>query len=134
MGHFCFLSAELAERKQKLEADLVELVTKAKEVSKTLDICEWVIEAQEDISSMEKELNILGTINNNLEVMREELREHESRIDYWIEAAKAAEIAQDHLVKISRGEELIKKIELKKSLVEKSLTIFRSNCQKMNFY
>jgi len=100
-------SAELSERKQKLEADLVELVTKAKEVSKTLDICEWVIEAQEDISSMEKELNILGTINNNLEVMREELREHESRIDYWIEAAKAAEITQDHLVKISRGEELI---------------------------
>lgn len=114
-------SAELSERKQKLEADLVELVTKAKEVSKTLDICEWVIEAQEDISSMEKELNILGTINNNLEVMREELREHESWIDYWIEAAKAAEIAQGHLVKISRGEELIKKIELKKNLVEKKL-------------
>ena len=100
-------SAELAERKQKLEADLVELVPKAKEVSKTLDICEWVIEAQEDISSMEKELNILGTINNNLESMREELRENESRIDYWIEAAKAAEIAQGHLVKISRGKELI---------------------------
>jgi hypothetical protein len=58
-------SAEFAARKQKFEADLIELVTKAKEVSKTLDICEWVIEAQEDFSSMEKELNILGTINKN---------------------------------------------------------------------
>ena len=42
-------SAELAEKKEKLEAELSELITKAKKVSKTLDICEWVIEAQEDI-------------------------------------------------------------------------------------
>ncbi len=114
-------SAELAKRKQKLEADHEELVTKAKEVSKTLDICEWVVEAKEDILSMEKELNILCNINNNLEEMREELSECESRIDYWIVAAKDAEIAQGHLGKISRVEEIIEEIKLKKSLVEKKL-------------
>jgi len=112
-------SAELAERKQKFEADLEELITKVKEVSKILDICEWVIEAKEDISSMEKELNKLGNINKDLEGMREELRENESRTDYWMEAVKAAEIAQGYLVKISKGEELIKKIKITKDLLER---------------
>jgi superfamily I DNA and/or RNA helicase len=115
-------SAELAERKQKLETELAELVTKIKEVSKTLDIYEWVMEAPEDISSMEKDLNILDTINENLEGLREELRRHESQIDHWNEAAKAAEIAQGHLIKISRGEELFNKLELKKGLIEKKLS------------
>jgi superfamily I DNA and/or RNA helicase len=115
-------SAELAERKQKLETERAELVTKVKEVTMTLDIYEWVTETPEDISSMEKDLNILDTINENLEELREELRIHESQIDYWKEAAKAAEIAQGHLVKISRGEDLFKKLELKKGLIEKKLS------------
>ncbi len=115
-------SAELAERKQQLKTEHAELVTKVKEVSMTLDIYEWVTEAPEDISSMEKDLNILDTINENLEGLREELRRHESQIDHWNEAAKAAEIAQGHLVKISRGEELFKKLELKKGLIEKKLS------------
>jgi superfamily I DNA and/or RNA helicase len=115
------LSAKLTEKKQKLEADLVELAAKAKEVSTTLDICQWVIEAKEDISSMEEELNKLRTINNNLEAMREELREHKSKIDYWKEAAKDAEIAQGHLVKVAREEEWIKKTQSQKSFAEQKL-------------
>ncbi|MBL7128383.1 MAG: DEAD/DEAH box helicase family protein [Ignavibacteria bacterium] len=114
-------SAELAERKQKLETELADLITKAKETSKTLDICEWVMEAQEDISSMEKELNILDTINENLKGLREELRKHESQTDHWNESAKAAEIAQGHSVKIFRSEELIKKLESEKTFVAKKL-------------
>ncbi len=115
-------SAELAERKQNLEIELAYLITKAKENSKILDICEWVMEAHEDILSMEKELNVLCSINKNLEGLREELRISESQIDHWDEAAKAAEIAQGHLIKISRGEELLKKLELKKELIEKKLS------------
>ena len=115
-------SAELAERKQKLENELNDLITKAKENSKTLDICEWVMEAQKDISSMDEELKVLNKISENLEALRDELRNYESQVDHWNEAARAAEIAQGYLVKASRGEELIKKLELKKNIAEKRLS------------
>jgi superfamily I DNA and/or RNA helicase len=114
-------SAELAEKKEKLEAELAELVTKVKEVSNIVDICEWTTEAQEDISSMEKELDTLQTTNRNLEEMREELREHESLISHWDKATEAAKIAQSHLVKVSRSEELINKLGFKNDLTGKQL-------------
>ncbi len=114
-------SAELTKRRDDLEIKLSELTKHVKEVSRKVDICEWTTEAAADISSMENELSIYNSINRNLEEMRAKLREHESLIDYWEKAAKAANVAQGHLVKISRCEELIKKIEDSKGAVKKKL-------------
>lgn len=119
--HVAKRSAILTEKKGELELELTELTAKIKEVSKTLDICEWVIEAQEDIPSMERELNDLNATNKNSEEMRENLRDHELRIDYWNEAVKAAGIAKSHLEKFSRGEEVIKKLGHKKAHVQNNI-------------
>ena len=97
-------SDELAERKQKLEHELTNLIAKAKENFKTLDIYEWVMETPKDISCMDEELNVLKKTKNNIQALRDELGNYESQIEKWNEAAKAAEIAQRHLVNTSRGE------------------------------
>ena len=65
--HVAKRSAELTGRKEKLEFELNELAIKVKEISKTLDICEWLIEAQEDIPSMERELNVTVHFTDDVE-------------------------------------------------------------------
>ena len=109
-------SAELAERKQLIENELAELIKKVKETSKTLDICEWVMEAEEDISSMEKELNILENRGENLERLREELRKLESQTGHWDEAVKDAEIAIENFNKLLSHRKSLEDLEGKKEI------------------
>jgi len=114
-------SAELANKKATLEVELSDLTKNVKDVSKKIDICEWTVEAASDISSMEKELSLYHSMNRNLDDAREELVKHESLIPYWGEATREATIAQSHLIKISRCEGLVTKLEHKKDLLEKKL-------------
>lgn len=104
-------SAELAERRANLESSLNASTAKIKEICKIIDICEWVDEAQDDITSMTTELNELQKLEMNLEGMRSELLQLEASSDYWKIAQKAAYEAGDDLTKISRVDEQISKIE-----------------------
>lgn len=103
--------AELAERRANLESSLKAATAKIKEVCKTIDICEWVGEAQGDIASMTRDLNELQKVEMNLEGMRSELSQLEALSDYWNVAQKAAHDASGHLTKISSVDEQICKIE-----------------------
>ena len=114
-------SAELANKKADLEVELSDLTKNVKETSKKIDICEWTVEAKTDITSMEKELSIYHSMDNNLENMRSELQEEESLIDYWDKASRAAYIAKKYITEISHSESLIKDIENSKSIVEEKL-------------
>lgn len=104
-------SGELTQRRAKLESTLNAATTRIKEICTTIDICEWVGEAQHDIASMTSDLNELQKLEMNLEGMRPELSQLEASSDYWNIAQKDAHDASDHLTKISRVDEQISKIE-----------------------
>jgi len=104
-------SAELAERRANLESSLNTATTEIKEVCKLIDICEWVDEAKDDIISMTADLDELERLEVELERLQSELSQLEASSDYWITAEKSAHDASSHLIKISRIDERISKIE-----------------------
>jgi hypothetical protein len=104
-------SAELSERRTNLESSLNAATVKIKEICKTIDICEWVNEAQDDITSMTNELDNLQKLEANLERMRPQLSQFQASSDYWNTAQQAAHDAKSHLIKLSRVDEQISKLE-----------------------
>jgi len=104
-------SAQLAERRANLESSLNTDTAEIKEVCKLIDICEWVDEAEDDIISMTADLNELKKLEVELEWLQSELSQLEASSDYWITAEKSAHDAIGHLIKISRVDERISKIE-----------------------
>ena len=104
-------SAELAERRANLESSLNTATAEIKEICKTIDICEWVDEARDDITSMTNDLNYLQSMEVKSERMRFELSQLEASSDYWNTAQKAANDANSHLIKISKVNERISKLK-----------------------
>lgn len=114
-------SEELTNKKTDLEAELSEHTVKLKDVTRNLDICEWTIEAETDISSMEKEISVYHSMDINLEEMKSELQEEESLVDYWDNASRAAHTAKKYSTEILNSESLINDIENSKTIVEEKL-------------
>ena len=104
-------SAELSERRANLESSLNAATAKIKEICKTIDICEWVDEAEDDITSMTTDLYNLQKLQANLQRLRSELFQLQDSSDYWNTAQKAAHDANSHLIKLSRVDEQISKLE-----------------------
>ncbi|MGB2806781.1 MAG: AAA domain-containing protein [Sedimentisphaerales bacterium] len=66
-------SEELAERRVKLATELGQIVTEVKEASRTIDICEWLDEAEDDIISMTNDLDELKSLEVESESLQTEL-------------------------------------------------------------
>lgn len=104
-------SAELAERRGKLEAELCQAVTVIKEASRTIDICEWLDEAEDDIISMTDDLDELKRLEVESESLIAELSQLEASSDYWITAEKSAHDASRHLTKLSMTNEQVSNLK-----------------------
>ena len=104
-------SAELAERRTNLESSLSAATEQIKQICKIIDICEWVDEAEDDITSMTTDLYDLQKLQANLQRLRSELLQLEASSDYWNTAQNAAHDAKSHLIKISRLDEQISKLK-----------------------
>ncbi|MFW9831911.1 MAG: AAA domain-containing protein, partial [Candidatus Thorarchaeota archaeon] len=104
-------SEELAERRVKLATELGQIVTEIKETSRTIDICEWLDEAEEDIITMTNDLDELKSVEVESESLQSELSQLEASSDYWITAEKSAHDAISHLNKLSRANELLSKLK-----------------------
>jgi len=104
-------SAELAERRGNLETEVAEAVAWIKDASKTIDICEWLDEAEDDIISMTNDLDELNSLEVESESLQTELSQLEALSDYWIASEKSAHDATSHLIKLSSTNELLSNLK-----------------------
>lgn len=104
-------SAELAERRVKLATELGQIVTEIKGASRTIDICEWLDEAEDDIISMTNDLDELKSLEVESKSLQSELSQLEASSDYWLTAEKSANDASSHLTKLSRANEQVSNLK-----------------------
>ena len=100
-------SAILAERRTSLQSDLEVATAQVKDVCRTIDICEWINEARDDITFMAADIDALQDLEERIEEKRQELLQVEDKFDYWKEAKGAAE---DAVINAARLSQLVERI------------------------
>ena len=114
-------AAELTARREKLIAERETSVKKVKRVSRSIDVCEWVAEAEHDINDMALDLAELQNLEATLEKTREKQSSLTASLGYWAAAAKAAEAAQHSLVQMVALDGSIADMRQRHSIVETEL-------------
>jgi superfamily I DNA and/or RNA helicase len=104
-------SAELAERREECKEEKATASEKVARLSRLIDLCEWVGEAEPDIKSMSGELEKLAAEEDELNRARLELESLLSEAPKVVAAAEDARAAMNVLTKIRGYDELIAKAQ-----------------------
>ena len=106
--------AELAERLEDLGAERQSSIERTAELSRSIDICEWVAIARGDLDVASGELADVQRLESELDRTREERAHLEGETDSWQNAAEAAREIKDAM---SRRETLTERArELSKTV------------------
>lgn len=108
--HVARRSEELTERRDALDSELQAASIEVRELSRQIDICEWVGEAQEDLTAMSTDLVALAELERELSKAEEEGRQLQDRSVYWAAALMAATEAQRQMRLSSEYEATIPQI------------------------
>jgi len=103
-------SAQLAQRRDALESERDKIATEVLRISRSIELCEWVSEAQRDITSMRRSLEKVQQLENDLEQAKTDYAQLAPREEYWAKASEDAGKAQIHLSRLRELNE--KKSEL----------------------
>lgn len=105
-------SKELAEQRDKCEVEKKTAIVNVLQLSRDIELCEWVIEAEKDLPEMVQDVNELENLENQRDQKRQKLRELAVRSQDWKVAYEAACYAQVCTAEILKFNNLISEIQL----------------------
>jgi len=108
--HVARRSEELAKRRDALKEELAAATEEAVQISRKVDILEWLNEAKTDITTMVKDLKEVQELELELEHIRKEHSRLAALAPKVTAAVRTARYAQSRLVKIEKIGEVIKDI------------------------
>jgi len=92
--HVARRSEELAERRDALKVEWEGAVSEVTAISRTIDICEWALSAQDGLDEATLEISDLHGLEEALEGTQADRARLEEQREYWATAAEAARHAQ----------------------------------------
>jgi len=105
-------SKELADQRDKCEAEKKTAIVNVLQLSRDIELCEWVIEAEKDLPEMIQSVNELQNLENQRDQKRQKLRELAARSQDWKVAYEAACYAQVCTAEILKLNNLIAEIQI----------------------
>ena len=114
-------SAKLAERRDTLQMQLSQIITEVKGICTTIEICEWLDKAGDDIVSMTNDLEVIEEWEVKLDLLKSELSEREDWSDYWNIAETDAQDTINDLAEIEKINTQVSKLKHQLNRIEITL-------------
>ncbi len=109
-------SVKLASHRDSLAAEREAVATQTVQVSRRIEICEWVAEARQDLAKMTQDLAEIRALEADLERARAEESRLSASSVQWAAAARAARAAQERLAVESRFVKRIAEVKQRLSM------------------
>jgi len=119
--HVAKKTKELTERRGELEKECIEISAKVMELSRQINIYEWLDEAEGDIAIMADNLDDLDALEDRLE----EIQDKESRLAdrnmFWSQAKTDANRSQNQQAQILEIDEEMRNAKFRKSKMQEDM-------------
>lgn len=114
-------SKELAEQRDKCETDKKAAIAGVLQVSRNIELCEWVIDAGKDLPAITKSINELQNLEYQYELKKQKFSELFSRSQTWETTNEAAQRAQTAVSEIQKCDTLIMEVRTRLNGEEEKL-------------
>jgi len=119
--HVAQRSEELANQRDALKVELAATTADVIQVSRKIEICEWVSEAKTGISAMTADLESLQKLDLELDHNRRKHSRLSATTPQWTAAAEVARYAQSLLVEMAKVDEVIAEMNRRLLTVDNEL-------------
>ena len=123
--HVAHRSEELTRHREELGDERTKQVKEAQRLSRLIDLCEWVTEADRDLETMSDELQEIQDIEAKLVQVRAEQSELSAQADHWTTAARAAQHAVRQETDLAELDQRNEDIRQRQALCESKLVSAR---------